>query len=480
MTEHQAEIKKSKLSLWALVMLIFVPTFGFTNITTNAVALGPAAVPSWIIVCVLYFLPLTLIIAELASANQDRRGGIYSWIDCSLGPKWAFLGTWSYFISGLFYLQFVFSRIPVVASWALFGENRFNDQNVKLLPYLAMLLCIALTWVASRGVKQFAKLSSLGGRLTFLVTGLFVFFAFLACFTGTPSATALNRETLMPEFSTSYFSTFSWLLFAVAGAEVAGTYIHEVNNPVRNFPRGVLMATVLIGAAYILGSVAVSLVASPDVLTDAGLKDATYVVHLILADNWGLNGRIVVRFYSAVLLITSIAAYVVWIESPIRAMFAAVPKGAFPEFLTRTDKQGNFANALWTQAGIVVVLIAIPLVGLNSIDSFFRLLTDLSSLSLVIPYIVLALGYFVFRLKKTSAPFTMLRSNRLAVAVALITVGVGMAGFLGAGIDYYIDSDTISEAIKEVLMVYGGPFILIALGFGLTWISRRLRSNTIQ
>jgi len=58
MTGHKTTMKKSKLSLWALVMLIFVPTFGFNNITTNAVALGPAAVTSWIIVCLLYFLPL--------------------------------------------------------------------------------------------------------------------------------------------------------------------------------------------------------------------------------------------------------------------------------------------------------------------------------------------------------------------------------------------------------------------------------------
>ncbi len=104
MTEHKTAMNKSNLSLWALVMLIFVPTFGFNNITVNGVALGPAAIPSWIIVCVLYFLPLTAIIAELASANQDKRGGLYSWIDCGLGPKWAFFGTWSYFISSLFYL----------------------------------------------------------------------------------------------------------------------------------------------------------------------------------------------------------------------------------------------------------------------------------------------------------------------------------------------------------------------------------------
>ena len=96
---------KTGLSLWTLVMLVFVPTFGFNNITTNGVALGPAAVPSWILVCLFYFLPLTAIIAELASANRHRGGGIYSWIACSLGDRWAFFGTWSYFIANLFYLQ---------------------------------------------------------------------------------------------------------------------------------------------------------------------------------------------------------------------------------------------------------------------------------------------------------------------------------------------------------------------------------------
>ena len=36
-------------------MLIFVPTFGFGNIASNAVALGPAAIPSWLIVALLFF-----------------------------------------------------------------------------------------------------------------------------------------------------------------------------------------------------------------------------------------------------------------------------------------------------------------------------------------------------------------------------------------------------------------------------------------
>ncbi len=460
------------LSLWTLVMLIFVPTFGFNNITTNGVALGPAAVPSWIIVCVFYFLPLTAIIAELASVNKNKRGGIYSWIASSLGHRWAFFGTWSYFISNLFYLQFVFARIPVMASWALYGENRFTDANVSLLPYFSILLCLMLTWIASRGVKTFSRLSNLGGKLTFAVTGGFIIFAFIAYFKGTPSATEFSMESMMPDFSTSYFATFSWLLLAVAGAEVAGTYIDKIENPLRNFPRGVIMATMLVGVAYILGSLAVSLVASPEVLTEAGLKDAIFVVHKLLAESLGINGELVVRLLALIFLLTSVAAYVVWIESPLRAMFSEVPEGTFPEILTRKDEDGGLTHALWIQAGVVIILIAIPLIGLESIDSFFRLITDLTALSLVIPYMILAAAYLVFRMNNDPGPFTMMRSNKLAQSVAAGTLLISIAAFFGAGIDYYVDAETGWLAAKAIMMTYGGPIFLIALGYGLTHFNK--------
>ncbi len=466
---------RSGLSLWTLVMLIFVPTFGFTNITNNGVALGPAAVSSWILVCIFYFLPLTAIIAELASVNENNSGGIYSWIAYSLGHRWAFFGTWSYFISNLFYLQFVFARIPVMASWALFGENRFTDANVSLLPYYSIILCLLLTGIASRGVRLFSKLSNLGGKLTFAVTGSFIIFAFIAYLKGTPSATEFSMESMTPEFSTSYFATFSWLLLAVSGAEVAGTYINKVDNPLRNFPRGVIIATMLVGTAYILGSLAVGLVASPEVLAKAGLKDAIFVVHKLLAESLGVNGEVVVRLFSLILLVTSVAAYVVWIESPLRAMFSEVPKGTFPAFLTHKDSDGGLSHALWTQAAVVIILISIPLIGLESIDSFFRLVTDLTALSLVIPYIILTAAYLVFRKNNKPGPFTMLRSNKLALIVAIGAVLISIAAFFGAGIDYYLDAETGWEAAKAILMTYGGPIFLIAIGYGLTHFRKNPR-----
>ncbi len=462
-----------KLSLWTLVMLIFVPTFGFRNVTSNAVALGPAAIPSWLVVAIFFFLPLSFIIAELASANKERGGGIYSWVECSLGEKWAFISTWSYFVANLFYLQYVFARLPVMVSWAIFGQNRFTDANAQLLPYMGMILCVLLTWIATRGVRFFSKLSDVGGQLTIILVALFVVFAILGLLIGTQSATEFTAESVIPGFDVTYFATFSWLLLAVAGAEVAGTYILEVDKPTRNFPRGVLIATVLVAVAYVIGSFAVSLVASPEALTQAGLKDAEYIVYQLLAENWGLNGGIIVRLVAFVTFAGSIGAFVVWMESPIRAMFADVPEGTFPRFLTKKDEAGTLKNALWAQCVVLLFLIAIPLIGLNSIDAFFTLVTDMTALSLVIPYILLVVAYVLFRYRKMEAPYTMLKSDQSAYIAAGVTLVLSIAAYFGAGLDYVIGAESAGAAIGAVLQTYAGPILLIVVGYGLTLLTKR-------
>lgn len=457
--------KSKKLGLWTVVLLIVVPTFGFGNITNNVVALGPASVPSWFIVAILFFLPLSLFIAELASVKDAGSAGIYTWIRAGLGDKWAFVGTWSYFISTLFYLQMVFARVPVMISWTIFGENRFSDENAYMLPYMSIFLAILLTYVATRGVKKFSKISDLGGRLTLAITAIFIVFAFVGILLGTPAETKFTAASLTPTFDTAYFSTFSWLLLAVAGAEVGGTYVKNMENPRKDFPKAVFIATLLIGLAYVIGSVAVLMVSSPETIQNAGVKDAAYVVYKALAENFGLNGGIVVRIYALTLTITSVAAYIVWMESPLRALFSEVPEGTFPKILTKQEEDGTLRNALWIQCVVVIVLIVVPLFGMGGLDAFFNMLTDLSALSSVPAYAMLAVAFFAFRYKKQKSEFTAFKSNSFALIVALIAILLAVLGYIGAGLDYVVWAESAKEAVTLTIKTYGGPVILIVVGY---------------
>lgn len=109
----------------------------------------------------------------------------------------------------------VFSRIPIAASWALLGRNIFDDSNAYLLPILSIFICIAMTYIATIDVNKFSELADFGGKITLAATVICIEMALVV-----------------------YFS---------------GTYIVQTENPKKNFPKAIIIATIFIALSYILG-----------------------------------------------------------------------------------------------------------------------------------------------------------------------------------------------------------------------------------
>ena len=464
------------MSATTVSMLIVATTFGFTNITDNLVELKLTAIPSWIAVGFVYFLPLALILAEFASDTTES-GGIYSYMERGLGSRWAFVGAWSYFVANLVYLQTVFSKLPIRISLALTGTDVFTNATA-LLPPLGLLLCLVSTYIASRGVRAFSRLADWTGKATLVQVGALIAVPLVAVALHLrPSATSYTAAALVPSLGVTYFATFSWLQFAVSGAEVAAPYVKETRDPRRNFPRAILISTLLIGSIYILATVASTLVWPLGELTKA---TGPYDVWVGWAHMIGLPGPLVGRASALFLVISSIAAYVIWLESPLRVMFTEVPKGTFPPRLISADASGTHQFALWTQAAVVSALILVPLLsivaGLKGSETFISLLNDLASLSLVIPFVFIALAYIRARRQGMRAPFQMTRSTPLAIAIGILVLVVSAAAYFGAGL-HAVMADPIDWTYVGI--VYGGPLILIGLGVVLkAWSMRMHRTVT--
>lgn len=460
-----------KMSVVTISMLIVVSTFGLTNVIDNLVEMGLAAIPSWIAVALLYFLPLALILAEFASDTREARGGIYSYMERGLGPRWAFVGTWSYFVANLVYLQSVFSRLPIRTSLAVSGVDVFESAAV-LLPPLGIAICLLITFVSSRGVGVFSRIAKWTGWISVGMTAVIIALPMFLVLTGMrASATEYSWGALVPTLDLSYFSTFSWLLFAVAGAEVAAPYVKESQDPQRTFPRAILLTTILIAAMYILATIAVSFLVP---LGELDKATGLFVAWFNWGDSVGLSGQALGRIGMTVYVFVSVVGYVVWVESPIRAMFAEVPEGTFPRALTRRDGGGTHGRALWIQALVVVGLTLLPLfsilTGMQGSERFLSLLNDLASLSLVIPYVFIAVAYIRARRKGMDAPFKMVRSTPVAVGIGVVVLAVSLAGYLGAGL-YALDADSIDWIY--VAVVYAGPIALILVGLVLRSMSLR-------
>ena len=76
-----------KLKLIPLILMIFTSVFGFTNIARAFLLMGYSAIPWYILSAITFFIPYSFMLAEYGAAFKNEKGGIYSWMDKSVGPK---------------------------------------------------------------------------------------------------------------------------------------------------------------------------------------------------------------------------------------------------------------------------------------------------------------------------------------------------------------------------------------------------------
>lgn len=82
-----------KMSLIGLILMIFTSVFGFANSPSAFYLMGYSAMPFYLFSALFFFIPFALMMAEMGSAYRKEEGGIYSWMNRSVGPRFAFIGT---------------------------------------------------------------------------------------------------------------------------------------------------------------------------------------------------------------------------------------------------------------------------------------------------------------------------------------------------------------------------------------------------
>ena len=389
---------RGTLSSKALMLMTFTAVFSFGNIIDSSVNIGLATIPSYIFGTVFYFFPFALMIGEFASANSNSESGLNSWIKTSLGAKWAFLGSWSYFFVNLFFFTSLLPRTLIYASYTFVGRNIFDGKTV-LISVLSIVLFWGVTILSTKGVGWISKITNLSG-LARMVLGIgFIVLSFGVIFVlGKEPAQEFTVDTIMPKFNWTYFMVLAWILQAVGGAESIGVYIKDVKGGNKAFIRTMLFSTVLIGLLYALGSVAVGIVIPSEKLS-GNFSNGLFDSFLILGSYYGV-GNIVTNIVGFIMLIASLGSLVLWTAAPVKVLFSEIPDGIFGSWVAKTDKEGNPINALYLQAVIVTILLIIPALGIGSVDSLLEMLINMTASTSLIPVLFFLVGYIVLRAKK--------------------------------------------------------------------------------
>ncbi|ETP70843.1 amino acid transporter, partial [Lachnospiraceae bacterium JC7] len=263
-------MNEKKLSLAALILMIFTSVYGFNNIPRSFYLMGYAAIPWFVVSGILFFVPFAFMVAEFGSAFRNETGGMYSWMCKSVGPKYAFIGTFMWYTSYVLWMVNVSSGIwvPVsnlifgmdcTSSWSFFGSEYLSGS--RLLGIMAVIFFVFITYFDSKGIDKISKVTSIGGSAVLTINALVVVgsIVMIVARHGVLLQPFEGLESLKTPLNAAYqgspvmiLSFIVYALFAYGGIEAVGGLVDKTENAKKNFPKGIVTAAMVIVVGYAL------------------------------------------------------------------------------------------------------------------------------------------------------------------------------------------------------------------------------------
>ena len=447
---------KGKLTLIALILMIFTSVFGFANIPRAFFLMGYSAIPWYIFGAICFFIPYAFMMAEFGAAFKEEKGGIYVWMQKSIGRKFAFIGTFMWFASYIVWMVSVSSSIWVPLSNLIFGTDKtstwslFGLTSSQTLGILGAIFVILITFLSSKGLNSISKVASIGGifvtsaNVLLIVGSLIVFFA-----NGFQAAQPLKLSEFIHSPNPAYGTVLAVLgflvfaIFAYGGLEAVGGLVDQTENANETFPKGIKISAIVIGVGYSLAILMIGLFTNwQEVLSnpDVRMANVSYVViknlGVRLGEVFGLSpngveimGTWFARYIGLAMFLALLGAFFTLIYSPLKQLIEGTPKEIWPEKWTAINENGMPVNAMWMQCIAVVTIIIIAVITGGKSSSFLDYLILMGNVAMTIPTMFLAIAFIYFKKNDSIAkPFIFFKSKIAATIWAIIvTCTVGFA-----------------------------------------------------
>ncbi|MBD3398673.1 amino acid permease [Candidatus Micrarchaeota archaeon] len=373
---------KNKLGIFVLAMMTFAAIASLRGLPSMA-EYGLSSAFFFVLVAIVFFIPVSLVSAELAT-GWPKRGGVYSWIKEAFGQRWGFLAIWLQWIQNVVWY-------PTVLSFAAGALAYIFNPALANEPLYIFGVIVAVYWGATlaafRGMKLSGTITSFGAMAGTILPGiLIILLGAFWVFSGNTSQIDFSIGELIPSdithLSTIVFAASILLFFS--GMEVSAVHAKEVKDPRENYPKAILIAAALTLGIFVLGTLSIAVVVpQAQISLVAGVMQAFESFFTVYGIEW------MVPIIGVLIVFGAIGQVSAWIVGPSKGMLETAKEGTLPPLLQETNKQGVATHVMIVQ-GIIVTLLASTFLWMpQDVSSTFWLLTALTAQLYLIMYAML-------------------------------------------------------------------------------------------
>ncbi|MBW7987694.1 APC family permease [Lactobacillus helveticus] len=466
---------KMKTITWPILALMALCTvIGLDDIMYNFQNQGMPVITSWIIMCLLYVTPYSLMVGQLGS-TFDKEGGLSSWVRGTDGEFLGYFTAWTYWAASIPYAVDSANEIIVDLGWAVTGTKDFQYKiPTSLFAILTFVVFIIFIIVEHHFSNSMEFLSTIGGGLMIIMVILFVILAFFGLVkSGGHMATKnFGFHSIVPDFNLHYWSTVGMLIYAMNGCELVAPYVTKMKKPKTDFPKAMIALAVMTAFLTILGSFALGIYFDANHIPNDLKMNGAYYLFDMLGEQFGM-GHFLLYFWAWTSLFFNCALVAVLLDAMTRMLISDTGDKYMPKFLRKKDKNGLPVNGyiLTVALSSFIMILGIFLPDMNDI---FNWLLNLNSI--ISPGVTCWIFYSFMRVRKNSkkypSKYVYIKSDKVAwlvgIALLIVTAVATILGFApqdikqGTGLWWY-------ELIINIVTVV----VLIGLGAILPGIRRR-------
>lgn len=321
-----------------------------------AAAVGPAALPLWILALVTFFIPLATATAEL-SGRHEGEGGIYLWVRDTYGPLAGFLCGWFYW----FALMPYFAGILYFLSGLLMSAMGLDPKDTALYLTFSIAVTILVTAVQFVGLRFTKWLPNFGTIACWLIFFALAAVAIAIASRGT-SATNFAASSYVAPFNFDTAILWGTIVFAYSGIEAVAFMRNEIEGGMKTILRVLSIVGVAIAILYIVGTVAMLIILPASAMSRlGGFSDVLQAV--FTRAGTPAFGPVAIGF----LALSMLGGFTAWFGAGARLPLAAGIDNFLPRiFAERNPRTGVPTASVLLQGALMLAFVILGQAGASA------------------------------------------------------------------------------------------------------------------
>jgi len=456
------------MGLWDVLLFNIAAVLGPRWIAAAAHN-GTSSISLWILAAVLFFLPSALVIVEL-STRFPAEGGLYVWTKTAFGDFHGFVAGWCYWVYTVIYFPGLLTASVAMSVYIAGPKYAWLAKSNAYLIGASLLLLGVAVGLNIVGLNIGKWLQNAGGVGTYVpLLMLLGVGGIVAMRHG--SVTTFTTANILPHVDWGTINFWSNIAFAFTGMELVCAMSEEIRNPQKTFPRAIYASGVLIALVYIVGTMAVLALQTPEATdTRTGVFQAITSGSGVLGMAWlGVMAALLVTAGNAGGVGTTVAGVA-------RVPFVAGIDRYLPQAFGKLHPRWRTPYvAMLVQAAVSGVVLVIAHINESALAAY-QILVDATIIIYFIPFLymyasAIRLAYARDRVENPSA--VLIPGGRAGVWIAGV---LGFAVTLLSMIVAVIPTEDVQSVVGFEVKILGTTVAAIAIGL---WLYRRgVRSKT--